>query len=100
MTQLRPIIRAMRVLLVTFLFASAVSAPLQARAEQRLIPSPYPSGSDSAYIILAPRPSRHQMLIPTPYPRKLGPNAAGNPRITQPRRHQRLVPAPYPRQYR
>ena len=51
-------------------------------------------------VTLAPRPSRHQMLIPTPYPRKLGPNAAGNPRITQPRRHQRLVPAPYPRQYR
>jgi hypothetical protein len=90
----------MRALLVMIFFASAVSAPLQARAEQRLIPSPYPSGHDSARILMAPPHSRHQVLIPTPYPHKLGPNAAGNPRITQPRRHQRLVPAPYPRQYR
>jgi hypothetical protein len=90
----------MRACLVTFLFAFALSAPLQARAEQRLLPSPYPSGNDSAHILSAPPSYRHQMLIPTPYPRKLGPNAAGNPRITQPRRHQHLVPTPYPRQYR
>jgi hypothetical protein len=92
--------KAMRTCQMTFLLAFAVSAPLSAQAEQRLIPSPYPSGNDSARILSAPPSLRHQMLIPTPYPRKLGPNALGDPRITQTRRHQRLVPAPYPRQYR
>jgi hypothetical protein len=79
---------------------AAFAASSGAHAQQQLIPTPFPSNNESGRILSEPPSSRRQVLLPTPYARKLGPNALGNPRITRPHRHQRLVPAPYPRQYR
>ena len=77
----------------------ALALPAQAQ-HQQLIPPPYPSASDGARLLIAPRSPHHQTLIPTPYPHSLGPNALGNPRPQRVLRHQKLIKPPYPRQYR
>lgn len=89
----------MRTALIPILLVFALPSPAGAQ-HQQLLPSPYPSGNDSARIIVAPRPKHYQYLVPTPYERKLGPNALGNPRTQHVQRHQRRVKTPYPRQYR
>jgi hypothetical protein len=82
--------------------AVAALAPMSgARADQQLLPAPYPEqlGGSAQLGGGAPRASRHQHLIPDPVPQSLGPNALGNPEETTARKHQHLRRTPYWRQY-
>jgi hypothetical protein len=83
---------------VAVFIAGAVPA---ARAEQQLIPTPYPEslGRNAQIGGGAQTGGRHQHLIPEPVPQSLGPNALGNPEEGGVHRHQHLLRTPYWRQY-
>src|SRR5437660_11254884 len=84
---------AWRARIFALIFALPSAGPVLAQ-NQRLLPTPFPERLGGNAAPLDPTPftgSRHQRLKADPYPHTLGVNAHGNPPIARRVRQQRLV---------